>query len=105
MKKLVRDKIPEIMVKQGKNPKIKILNDDERYDKALCKKLLEEVREFLNTDKNNEAILYEIADIIEVIDAICALRNYKKNEIIDRQLTKKNEYGGFEKRLFITLNN
>jgi predicted house-cleaning noncanonical NTP pyrophosphatase (MazG superfamily) len=43
MKKLIRDKIPEIMIQQGKNPKIETLTDDAEYENALCEKLIEEV--------------------------------------------------------------
>ena len=101
MNKLVRDKIPEIMAKQGKSPRVKILNGDVEYYDALQQKLLEEVDEFLETKNNDEAAMYEIADILEVIDAICVLKKYDKNNILNKKLIKKQERGGFEKRLFI----
>lgn len=101
MNKLVRDKIPEIMAQQGKSPRVKILNGDVEYYDALQQKLLEEVDEFLETKNNDEAAMYEIADILEVIDAICVLKKYDKNNILNKKLIKKQERGGFEKRLFI----
>ena len=103
MNKLVRDKIPEIMTKQGKSPRVKILNDDVEYYDALQQKLLEEVDEFLETKNNDEAAMYEIADILEVIDAICVLKKYDENNILNKKLIKKQERGGFDKRLFIVL--
>ena len=41
--KLVRDRIPEIIKSEGRNVKIKILNDEE-YRCELNKKLQEEVK-------------------------------------------------------------
>ena len=45
--KLVRDKIPTIMLKDGQLPTTRIL-DDEEYIKELNKKLTEEVNEYLD---------------------------------------------------------
>lgn len=101
MNKLVRDKIPEIMTEQGKKPRVKILNDDVEYNDALKQKLLEEVHEFLEAKDNDEASMCEIADILEVIEAICLFRKYNKNDIVNKKLIKKQERGGFEKRIFI----
>ncbi len=102
MNKLVRDKIPDIMAQQGKNPKIKLLNNDSEYYKALQQKLLEEVNELFDPQNDNEASEYEIADILEVIEAICIFKNLDKNNILNKKLTKKRERGGFEKRIFIS---
>ena len=43
--KLVRDNIPEIMIKNGAKPVIRILNDEE-YLRELNKKLSEEVKKY-----------------------------------------------------------
>jgi predicted house-cleaning noncanonical NTP pyrophosphatase (MazG superfamily) len=45
--KLVRDKIPEIIEKEGKTYKTVILDDDQ-FKLELRKKLKEEVQEYLN---------------------------------------------------------
>ena len=58
--KLVRDKIPEIMLASGVKPVTKTLNPEE-YTLFLEKKLDEEVAEY-HKDKNVE----ELADILEV---------------------------------------
>lgn len=50
--KLVRDRIPEIIKSEGRNVKIKILNDEE-YRGELNKKLQEEVKEYIE-DNNIE---------------------------------------------------
>jgi predicted house-cleaning noncanonical NTP pyrophosphatase (MazG superfamily) len=62
--KLVRDKIPQIIKKQGKNIVFRIAEKQE-YKELLLAKLQEEVNEFVS-DQNEE----EIADILEVIDAL-----------------------------------
>ena len=53
-RKLVRDKIPEIIEADGKVPVTKKL-DDAEFRKELNKKLLEEVREYIE-DSNVEEL-------------------------------------------------
>lgn len=55
--KLVRDNIPEIMIKNGAKPVTRILSDNE-YLEELNKKLLEEVNEYLSSGD-----ILELADI------------------------------------------
>ena len=59
--KLVRDKIPEEIEKQGKKCKYEIL-DDEKYSKELDKKLLEEKLKEINdiVEENNKKKLGDI---------------------------------------------
>lgn len=66
MEKLVRDRIPEIISKEEKNPpNYRVAAESERYG-FLRAKLLEEVREFLATDKPVE----ELIDVLEVVEAL-----------------------------------
>jgi len=60
LKKLVRDRIPEIMRAAGKEARFGIVRDD-AYSKALINKMFEEVTEFYETPCIEEA-----ADIYEV---------------------------------------
>ena len=62
--KLVRDKIPEIILKDNELPTTRIL-DDEEYIKELNRKLQEEVNEYLEAEN-----IEEMVDILEVIRAI-----------------------------------
>lgn len=101
MKKLIRDKIPEIMIKQGKVPKIVTLNDNTEYENALCEKLLEEVNEFIESKNNDTEAILEIVDILEVIDALCVLKKYDKNNILKEKINKKEKRGSFEKRILL----
>lgn len=57
--KLVRDKIPEIIIADGKKPITRIL-DNEEYLQELDKKLNEEIAEY-QADKSIE----EMADVLE----------------------------------------
>ena len=69
--KLVRDKIPEIVISKNCKPVTRILSDEE-YILELNKKLLEEVNEYL--ESNN---VEELADVEEVILAILNVKNIR----------------------------
>ena len=91
--KLVRDKIPEILDKKGISYEKRIATEEE-YCSELIKKLAEEIEEFLAA-KNTE----ELADILEVIEALKQLPDYSGVE--DIKLKKKVERGGFDERIIL----
>jgi len=93
--KLVRDKIPEIIKKDNKESVIHIAGKQE-YFKALIQKLNEEVKEFIENPSQEE-----MADILEVIDAICEFEEFKRDEINKIKNKKKEERGGFGKRIIL----
>jgi len=93
--KLVRDKIPEIIKRNKKNPIIHIADEEEYWEK-LKEKLKEEVNEFL--EESNEE---ELADIFEVIDAICDFKKFNKEEIKIIQKEKAEKRGGFKKKIIL----
>ena len=93
--KLVRDKIPEIIEVDGKTCKTRILSDEE-YIAALEAKLNEEVAEY-QADKNLE----EMADVLEVLQAICIARGYSLEELEALRAKKANERGGFADKIFL----
>jgi predicted house-cleaning noncanonical NTP pyrophosphatase (MazG superfamily) len=93
--KLVRDKIPEIMLASGAKPVTKIL-DDKEYTLYLEKKLDEEVAEY-HRDKNLE----ELADILEVVYALCENSGHSVDELSSVYSKKHNARGGFAKRIFL----
>ncbi len=95
-RKLIRDKIPEIIAANGEKAVTRVL-DDAEFVKALENKLLEEVQELrAGADRENE-----IADIYEVLDALIRAYGLFKDEILKFQEKKRAERGGFEKRLFL----
>ena len=83
--KLVRDKIPQIV----KNATFKKAEKHE-YKRLLLGKLQEEVSEFI-LDQNEE----EIADILEVIEAIIKEYNFSSKTIDEIKKQKKLEKGDF----------
>ncbi|HEX3096003.1 MAG TPA: nucleoside triphosphate pyrophosphohydrolase, partial [Patescibacteria group bacterium] len=64
--KLVRDRILEIIEKDGVEFKSRILEDEE-FKKELLKKLVEESNEVLQAINSQEDLHKEIADVWEVI--------------------------------------
>ena len=93
--KAIRDKIPEIIQKDGHSCNVKTLSD-EKFLEHLEKKLSEEVAEYQN-DKNPE----ELADILEVIYRIAQLKGVSKEELEKIRIKKSEERGGFDKNLFL----
>lgn len=92
--KLVRDKIPSIIEKDGKKAVTRILNDDE-YKIYLEKKLDEEVAEF-HESKNLE----ELADILEVVYALSEAYGGIYNLLAVWDEKSKNR-GGFSKKILL----
>ena len=93
--KAIRDKIPEIIKKDGYTCNVKTLSNED-FLIEIEKKLSEEVTEYQN-DKNPE----ELADILEVIYRIAKLKGISKEELEKIRIKKVEERGGFEKNLFL----
>lgn len=93
--KAIRDKIPEIIQKDGYSSNVKILSDEE-FLVEIERKLSEEVTEYQN-DKNPE----ELADILEVIYRIAGLKGISKEELEKIRIKKVEERGSFDKNLFL----
>lgn len=93
--KLIRDQIPEIIEKNGHTVKIRVLSFEE-YTDALEKKLTEETEEYLNS---KEPI--ELADILEVIDAIAQNQGISFEELLALKGEKQKNNGGFIKKLYL----
>ena len=93
--KLIRDKIPEIMEGKGVSSEHHIA-DDVEFEQKLHAKLLEEVEEFLEDES-----IEEMADIMEVIYAIAELHNFDLKDVEKIRIKKKEERGGFEKKIIL----
>ena len=91
--KLVRDKVPEIL--DSKNvPYEKRVASSEEYRAELIKKLNEETEEFMEDGSADE-----LADILEVVEALKKLDEYRDVEDIRKK--KLEERGGFEQRIIL----
>ena len=93
--KLVRDRIPEIIRQRGDVP-VTHIADDAEYWKKLKEKLREEVEEF-SKDGSEE----ELADILEVIYAICDFRKIDREKLELARKRKAKERGGFKSKIIL----
>ena len=98
-KKLVRDKIPEIIKQDNHEPVISIL-DDKKYKKELLKKMVEEANEVKNADDKKE-LIKEIGDVYEVIGTIIKVYKLNIKQIERIKKDRKKTRGGFDKKIFL----
>ncbi len=96
--KLIRDYMPEVMHSQGVEVTARIMEQDE-YMQRLKDKLLEEASEVVEAQTSAEYI-EEIADLIEVIQALVNATGLSNEQIELRRLSKQQERGGFGKRIY-----
>lgn len=100
--KLVRDKIPEIIARQGKHVTFRALKGEE-LKKALKEKLIEETQELVNAE-TQEQIIEEMADVQEVLQTmrLVLTKPYITTlDLDDVRNEKQKEKGGFEKGYFL----
>lgn len=98
--KLIADKVPENMEKQGVQFEVRTLTDDAEYERELLKKVVEEAKE-LESAPSKEHALKEIADVLEVIDAVKKLKGISDDEVVTMKATRLEKRGGFLKRIFL----
>ena len=96
--KLVRDKIPEIIKNNGEEPITRILNAEE-YKKELEIKLLEECNEVL--EANSKDRLEELADLLEVAQALAKLEDSSLEEVSRIAEEKCEKRGAFAERIYL----
>lgn len=101
MKKLVRDKIPEIIESRGEKADYYIADDGE-YIKSLKDKLFEEGKE-LSEAVGMQKIINELADVLEVVDAIIEYNKINPEDVFMKKNKKKEERGGFEKKYILNM--
>jgi len=93
--KLVRDKIPEIIKQKGEMLVSHTASDNEYWPK-LKEKLNEEVNEFI--ENSNEE---ELADILEVIYAICDFKKIDRSKLELIRKKKADEKGAFKDKIIL----
>ena len=94
--KLVRDKIPEIIVADdGKTCKTRVLENDE-YLKCLNTKLQEELKEYLESGD-----VEELADLEEVLRALLDAKKVSYEEFEKIRNTKVEKRGAFKEKIFL----
>ncbi|QHE51672.1 nucleoside triphosphate pyrophosphohydrolase [Pontibacillus sp. HMF3514] len=97
--KLVRDLIPNIIEKTGKNYSTTILSDEE-FIKELKTKLQEEVNEYLEAEHNQDAI-EELADIMELMKALADHHNSSLEQVEKVRKKKEEKRGAFNDKVFL----
>ena len=94
--KLVRDRIPDIIMQSGKRPAYSFLSDED-YLAKLDEKLNEELAEY----QENKSV-EELADLLEVIWAVAVARGSSIEEVEAIRQDKAAKRGGFEKKILLT---
>ena len=93
--KLVRDRIPEIIEGSGKTCTTRILPQEE-YLQKLDEKLCEELGEYQESKS-----LEELADLLEVMEAVVKARGYTLEQLYAIRDEKKAKRGGFDDRILL----
>lgn len=93
--KLVRDRIPEIIEASGKTCTWETLSD-EAYLQLLDEKLNEELAEYQESKS-----LEELADLLEVMEAVVAARGWTWDELTALRKEKRRQRGGFAKKILL----
>ena len=96
--KLVRDRIPEIIRENGIECEVTVLSDAE-YCQALRQKLMEEAGEVVEAE--GEDLVAELADLYEVIDALMASSGISGDRILEAQVKRREERGGFAQKIML----
>jgi len=94
-KKLVRDKIPSIIEKNGGKPIIRKL-DDEEYFKELNRKIKEELDEYLES--------YEVEELADLYEVLLAILDYKKISVEEFEIIrsmKVSKRGAFKDKIYL----
>lgn len=91
MSKLVRDKIPGIIRQSGREPQVKRISGEE-LKAVLKEKLVEEAYEL----KESDDIYGELADVLEVVDAIIDNYAVDRGKLAVIKKEKLEHAGGFK---------
>ncbi|OMD39461.1 nucleoside triphosphate pyrophosphohydrolase [Paenibacillus odorifer] len=98
-RKLVRDGIPNLITAQGEKYRVRTLEPKE-YITELRKKLKEESEEYFQAASDEEA-LEELADMLEVIQALAETHGSNSAELEKLRAEKAERRGGFKDRIFL----
>ena len=94
-KKLVRDKIPEIIKADGGECSFHVATKDE-FPAMVTQKLLEEVEELIENPCADE-----VADVLEVIEVFARIHNIGLGYIKEAKTKKRDERGGFQQMIIL----
>lgn len=98
-KKLIRDRIPEIIQSNNAVCKTRVMSKKE-FLFEVKKKMLEEAKELCKA-KSKDDVMNELSDISELTDTLLREYNFSRSELKTQQTAKRKKRGGFTKRLFL----
>ncbi|MFH0956465.1 MAG: nucleoside triphosphate pyrophosphohydrolase [Candidatus Aenigmatarchaeota archaeon] len=93
--KLVRDRIPEIIKREGREPTVRIAGEKE-FPVLLHKKLLEETGEF-----TKKPSVDELSDVLEVVLALAGEMGITWEQLESAANKKREQKGGFVERIVL----
>lgn len=99
-RKLVRDRIPEIILAAGERPVTRVLSDKEYFHELLVK-LGEESKEVLGAEADKTELAKEFGDVIEVLESAIKVSGISREEIEKVRTERLKKRGGFEKKIFL----
>lgn len=97
-RKLVRDRIPEIIQADGRHTVTSVL-DEAAYRQALLDKLIEEAGEAACASTAD--LPGELADVLEVLRALTAAAGMSWETLLTLADDKRNHRGGFDGKIFL----
>jgi len=99
MRKLVRDKIPEIMRTKSLSAKF-LMATERKFEFYLRKKIKEEINEMLKA-KSKQQITEEMADVMEILDTFLAFHQISKKEMKKIRKDKVKTKGRFRRKILL----
>lgn len=97
--KIVRDNIPDLIAKTGAKVQHRVMPVDD-FARLLRQKLVEEANEVVGA-QTYEALVSELGDILDVVQAIQQIVGVPDVMIREARDKKQAERGGFDKRIFL----
>ena len=97
--KLVRDRIPEIIRRNGSECDVRRLDSNE-FEQEAREKLKEELAEYLDAC-NSEQALEELADLLELIYCLSEHHGYTKEELESLREDKAERRGSFHEKWYL----
>jgi predicted house-cleaning noncanonical NTP pyrophosphatase (MazG superfamily) len=94
--KLVRDRIPEIIMHEGRKFSTEVMTKEE-YVRALKDKLVEEAQEAASAKP--EDLVKELADLQEVLESLMTACDIDREVVLNEQQDRRSSRGGFTRRL------
>lgn len=94
-KKLVRDRIPQLIEESGRKCTYRVLNDDEYFD-ALVNKVIEEIEEYRVSRKEEE-----LSDVYEALDCLVKFKEYEPMHLDYLRLIRREARGSYIKKILL----